>query len=77
MSTRYRISTTVRSIEFVKQTVRTTMEKGEDGEKKVVAEAEDVGWFVCFEGSWERLFLGMDKPDLVKGQQVEITIQGK
>lgn len=33
------------------------------------------GWFVHFEGSWEMLNLGLDRPDLEEGDEVIITIQ--
>lgn len=36
-----------------------------------------VGWFVTFEGSRESLFLGIEKPSLAKGDEVEITIRKK
>lgn len=35
---------------------------------------ESVGWFAQFEGSYESLFLGTEKPDLDKGDRVNITI---
>jgi hypothetical protein len=39
-------------------------------------EYEDTGWFVRFEGSWEALFVGMDRPmDLEPGTEVEIVIR--
>lgn len=35
------------------------------------------GWFVAFEGSHESLFLGMEKPGLVVGDEVEVNIRKK
>ena len=67
----YRIKTRVKSIEFRTRVVRT--DKVDDA---VVATTEDIGWFVCFEGSWEAMFLGFEKPELVKGQGIEITVRG-
>lgn len=34
-----------------------------------------LGWFVHFEGSWEALYLGQEKPDLQTGDEVIITIR--
>lgn len=33
------------------------------------------GWYVSFKGSWESLFLGEDKPQLIEGETVSIIIQ--
>ena len=45
-------------------------------ENEVVWVYEDIGWFVTFEGSWEALFVGMDRPtDLEPGTEVEISIE--
>jgi hypothetical protein len=68
----YKINTTVKSVEFLKRNVRGYM--GADG--RAVIDTEPLGWFVCFEGSWERLHMGNEKPALVKGQKVEIIIKG-
>lgn len=35
-----------------------------------------LGWFVSFEGSWEAVYFGTEKPDLVKGQMTTHTIEG-
>jgi hypothetical protein len=36
---------------------------------------ENLGWFVHFEGSWEALFVGFQKPEgLEKGAEVDILI---
>ncbi len=68
---KYKVHTTVKSVEFIKRAVRGRMIGGQ-----AVMEEEDLGWFVCFEGSWERLHLGNEKPNLVRGQKVVITIEG-
>lgn len=71
MSVRYKIKSCVKSIEQITRVVGARMVNGQ-----AVQETEDLGWFVCFEGSWERLHLGWERPTLTKGQQVEITIEG-
>jgi len=71
MKTRYKIMTSVRSIEEVEQIVR-AHKKGDD----VILEKENMGWYVCFEGSWERMYLGNEKPALKIGQKVMITVEG-
>jgi hypothetical protein len=69
---RYKIYTTVKSIEWLKRVMRGRMVGGSS-----VLEEEDLGWFVCFEGSWERLHVGDVQPTFKVGQKVEITIEGK
>lgn len=68
---RYKIKTRVKSVERISRVVR-SWKVGDD----VKQEIEDLGYFVCFEGSWERLHIGNIKPDLEEGQPVEITIRG-
>jgi hypothetical protein len=70
MATRYKIPSTVRSVEFREKIVRT--EKVGD---EIVTTMVPLGWFVCFDGSRESLFLGQDKPDLIAGQAVAIIIE--
>jgi hypothetical protein len=67
----YKINTTVKSVERLKRVVRGRMVGGQ-----AILEEEDLGWFVCFEGSWERLHMGAVQPNLVVGQKVEIIIRG-
>lgn len=67
---RYKIKTKVKSVERISRVVR-AWKVGDD----VKQETEDLGWFVCFNGSWERLHLGNTKPELVEGQEVEIIIR--
>lgn len=73
---RYKILTTVKSVENVKQVVSGRKVKDADGQDETVLEYEDLGWFVVFEGSWEKLNFGTERPNLKKGQKVEIIIQG-
>lgn len=40
-------------------------------------QSTSLGWFVTFEGSRESLFLGLEKPSLAKGDEVEIIIRKK
>lgn len=42
---------------------------------EVVSSYAKVGWFVRFEGSYEALFMGLDRPDLNVGDTVEIRIR--
>lgn len=37
-------------------------------------EEVSLGWYAVFEGSYEALFLGNEKPDLAKGDHVMIKI---
>lgn len=45
------------------------------GKEAVLDRVESLGWYVHFEGSWEAVFLGFDKPDLDAGDEVEIVIR--
>lgn len=40
-----------------------------------VFEKRSLGWFVTFEGSYESLFFGDEKPKLSVGKNVKITFQ--
>lgn len=33
------------------------------------------GWYMLLEGSWEKLYVGMDKPDFAVGDRVKLTIE--
>lgn len=35
-----------------------------------------LGWFVSFDGSWEAVYFGHEKPILVEGQMTTHTIEG-
>lgn len=43
--------------------------------KDGIEQKEKLGWFVCFENSWESNFIGNEKPELEVGQEVEIVIR--
>jgi hypothetical protein len=45
------------------------------GKGEWVQEKVNVGWFVLFEGSHEKLFFGKDQPYLKEGDLVKITIE--
>jgi len=66
----YTIITKVKTVELRKRHI-----KSWKNEQTNVVESkyEDIGWFVQFEGSWEGLFFGMDKPDFTTGDEVKIT----
>lgn len=70
MATRYRIKTRVSRVEE-KIITLSTHKHGEE----TITEKASAGWFVNFEGSWESLFLGKEKPNLQPGQHVNIIIE--
>jgi hypothetical protein len=70
--TRYKIHTKVARVE--PKTVLLRSWKTADG--KVETATAPCGWWVRFEGSWESLYLGENRPDLYIGQEVVITIEG-
>jgi hypothetical protein len=45
------------------------------GKGEWVQEKVNVGWFVLFEGSHEKLFFGKEQPQLKAGDSVKITIE--
>lgn len=70
--TRYKIPTKVARVE--QKSIVQRAWKTADG--NVVAVTQKRGWWVSFEGSWESLYLGEERPDLHVGQDVLITIEG-
>lgn len=49
-----------------------------DKDDKAIITYQKVGWFVHFDGSYEALFVGKDKPEgLDKGTEVDILIVPK
>lgn len=66
--TRYRIRTRVVNVVRKDQLVSVS----KDGNKIT----ENLGWFVLFENSYEYISFGFEKPELVNGQGVTITIEG-
>lgn len=40
-----------------------------------VHRVESLGWFVTLEGSYEKVCLGPERPDLKAGDRVKVTIQ--
>lgn len=63
------IHTSVESIE--------RMDRISSVSKEGVPVMVDLGWFVLFQGSHERLYVGTENPGLAKGDEVEITIRKK
>lgn len=66
----YRINTTVRGVSQRTEAVYVTGQ----GKEAVFSEVVK-GWYVHFDGSRESIYLGMEKPDLEIGSEVEITIK--
>lgn len=80
----FAITFTVKVREIVEKTralpARKVGEKtDEHGQKQPVWDLprEKLGWFVAFEGSYEAVHVGKEKPDLVIGQELEVTIKTK
>lgn len=74
----YRINTRVASVELKKRTVsmRRTGEVDQTGKPIYEPVEETLGWFVNFEGSWESLCLGPDKPeDVAPGRSAIIRVE--
>lgn len=74
----FRIRTRVADIKLEKQVLGSyrTNEIDESGKPVYATQVKELGWFVLFEGSRERLFLSPPeiKPELEIGQAVVITI---
>lgn len=73
----YKINTKVASVELKKRVTghRRTGEVDQMGKPIYEAIEETLGWFVNFEGSWESLYLGPDKPKAVPGQSAVIRVE--
>lgn len=65
-----RIPTHVKSVAEEKRLVNCY--KSENGE--ATSTYESLGWFVLFDGSHEKLFLGHEKPNIKVGQKATIQI---
>jgi hypothetical protein len=68
----YIIETHVLSVTHEHRTVRTVKGTKPD---EWVTEREDMGWYVRFEGSYERMYFGPIEPDVRVGDPVRITIE--
>ena len=76
MSTVYKIITTVKDLEFKKRALKVTADRTVPEKPIFHWTYEDMGWFVNFDGSYESLFVGRDRPmDLEPGTEVEILIR--
>jgi hypothetical protein len=68
----YRIRTKVRHIELKEKRLSSRKDPHSDN---VIVEIVPLGWFVHFEGSYESIYVGREKPaDLNVGMQVDILI---
>lgn len=65
--TSYLIHTTIAKVEEKERTVSVA----KDGTPTI----ENLGWFILLADSCEWRHIGMDKPDLVKGQEVTVRIE--
>lgn len=69
--TRYALLTRVVSVEEVKPITR----GWKDADGNTQYEYGNLGWFVGFEGSWERLCFGHTKPSFAVGDLIKITFE--
>lgn len=67
---RFIFETTVRKVDKIKR-VQKAWKEGDT----IRTEEADLGYFAHFNGSWESIFLGYDKPLLQPGDTVRITIE--
>lgn len=67
---RFVFETTVRKVDKIKRLQRAW----KDGDE-VKTQEVDLGYFAHFNGSWESIYLGHDKPLLQPGDTVRITIE--
>lgn len=71
----YVIPTKVKSIKEEERIIRTIPNKLD--EKNPIVEKENLGWFLGFEGSFEALYVGKEKPPYEVGEEVDIVIRKK
>jgi predicted RNA-binding protein (virulence factor B family) len=75
MSTVYRIKAKVEHLEQKKITLATYKDVKSEDPKATIQQTKSAGWFVHFEGSYESLFMGDERPvDLEPGTEVDILI---
>lgn len=67
---RFVINTTVKRLENIEKQIRSFMQ-----DNNTITERENLGWFVQFEGSWESLSLGKEKPGWATGDKIKITME--
>lgn len=73
MKTRIVIHATIHSLEFVDKVVRTLPNRADPGNPVVVK--EKLGWFLVLEGSHEKLYVGMEKPEF-ESNKLTIILEG-
>lgn len=70
-----RIPTRVKNLELKKKTLSTEVKDRGKPDAVIKATVVSVGWFVHFDGSYESLFVGDEKPrGLEIGDEVDILI---
>ena len=74
MSTGYTFRTRVITIKEHFESTNWRLEDQGDGRKVPTCDQRSLGWYIKLEGSWESMYVGMEKPDLVQGQAVTISI---
>lgn len=67
---RFVIETKVKRLENVERQIRSFIK-----DNNTITERENMGWYVQFEGSWESLSLGMEKPAWTPGDKIKITME--
>ena len=70
VKTAYVVFTRVVSVTEEQYAVRGRIVDGQ-----AIVEKAALGWYVLFEGSHEKLFLGWDRPELAAGDKVKISIE--
>lgn len=70
------IHTSVVSIEHLDR-IKSIYPVGDEKEKGYRTTIEDLGWYVLFSGSHERLYVGEENPGFAQGDEVEIVIRKK
>lgn len=64
-----------RVVKVSEEFTRVRYHQGPDG--KWTSDAVSRGWFVLLEGSWEKLFWGMERPDVKVGDIMQVTMNVK
>jgi hypothetical protein len=74
MSTGYSFRTRIITIKEHFESKNWRLEVQGDGSKLPVCDEKSIGWYIKLEGSWESMYVGLEKPDLAEGQAVTVSI---
>jgi hypothetical protein len=73
MTTMYSFKTKITSVNEHFENINWRLEV-RDGQKTHECDKVSIGWYITLQGSRESIYLGRDKPDLIEGHKVKVSI---